>query len=374
LYTLSLVFLQTAALGSDMGLSQAITSIGARIRDDHRLLGSLYSCARHYGYRFFAVWAMIVVALSSITLVGHGWSWLTASLSLFLSLSTAATQLTVTLRRSVLNLNHDATGLFQVGMTEAGARLLFVPFCLAWPYAPVALLGTFAGAFAGKLVIARRCRSRIDDSHPPFPAHNLELRHFVVPLIPVTIYQSLQGQLSVFLLGLYGCPSSLAAVGALGRLGQLVAILIPLNGFLIHPVFSRIAHKSDFARKAALTISSIAALSLLCMASVIIAPGWWLYILGGKYHDLAREVPIAVIIPLCNLLGATLYTMVISRGHTQGQICYVAIGLAGQLLFLSQHGVHSTYDALLLNLVPVAGFAALQAALLVATLSRWQGD
>jgi len=281
-------------------------------------------------------------------------------------------QLTVNFRKSVLNINHDAKSLFDVGIAESGTRLLFVPLCLIWPYAAIALLGSLIGAYVGKLVITYHCRLKIDEKLPVNANQKEDLKKFIVPLMPVIIYHSMQGQLSVFLLSLYGYTASIAEVGALGRLGQIIGLLMLLNGFLIQPVFSRVHQRSEFIKKGAVVIFSIICFSLVCMLTVHFRPEWWLYILGKNYAGLKVELPIAVITALFSLLGATLYTMVISRNLTRGQSWYIVLGLSGQVVFLSFYGVHSTIDALVLSLIPVVGYSCIQAMILGRIIYRWR--
>jgi len=147
-----------------------------------------------------------------------------------------------------------------------------------------------------------------------------------------------------------------------------------LNGFLVQPHFSRIDTKVEFIRKATLVSGSFILFSSVSMASVFIVPQWWLFILGSKYHNLEHELPIAVLTAILTLLGATFYTMVISRNITRGQSWYIAMGILGQIAFLWIAGVHSTVDALVLSLIPVFGYCLVQAILLGVVISRWRQE
>lgn len=374
LYTLSVVFLQVAAGASDMGLSQAINTLGVRIREQRQLIGSLYSSARWHGQNLYGIAALVVTGLFVFNLFKHQWSPINALVCLPLFLLIVAIQVSVNFRRSVLNINHDAEGLFYIGMCESGARLLLMPFCMIWPYAAVVLFISLIGAYLGRIAAVHHCKQKMTERQPSTEEQKQELTRFISPLIPAAIYNSLQGQLSVFILGLYGFTASIAQVGALGRLGQFIGIPMMLNGFLIQPAFSRINKKTEFVKKTALVSAALALFSVISMVSVFVVPRWWLLILGNNYSDLGVELPIAVMTALCILFGATIYTMVISRNTTQGQSWYIPIGVLGQFMFLWTNGIHSTVDALLLNLIPVLGYSLVQAILLGLVIGRWKEE
>lgn len=374
LYTIAVVLQQVASIGSDMGLSHAINTMGAKIRDDRHRLGGLFSGARYYGYRFYAVSACIVVVAYAFMQSGHGWSVANVGGVLVLILLVAWLQITTNFRTAVLNVNHDAAALFRVGMAQAIARLLLLPLCLVWPFAAIAVLGNMAGAYVGRRVAERQCELKLDDKQLASDAQKSALKEFVTPLLPVLLYQNLLGQLSIFLLGYYGYTASIAEVGALGRLGQLIGLLMLLNSFFVMPVFSRIRQRSEFLKKGGLVLLALIAFTLICMLSVYWLPNWWLFILGQNYSSLEGELPVAVFTALLGLIGATLYVFVISRNTTQGQSWYIVLGLTTQVVFLAVHGVHSTYDALLLNLLPVLCYACVQAALLAGALRQWRDD
>ncbi len=374
LYTIAIVLQQVASIGSDMGLSHAINTMGAKIREDRYLLGSLYAGARFYGYRFYAVSACVVIVLYVFMQSNHGWSFADVIGVLIFILFTTALQVTVNFRKEVLNVNHDAKALFYVGIVQAGVRILFVPLCLIWPFASIAIFGNLVGAYACKRVIEYQCRSRFDEKQPAIGSQKEELRKFVVPLVPVLLYQTLQGQISIFLLGYYGYTTSIAEVGALGRLGQLIGLLMLLNSFFVMPVFSRISQRNEFIKKGGMVVLALIGFTFISMLTVYWVPDWWLFILGKNYSNLGAELPIAVFTALLNLIGATLYVLVISRNTTNGQSWYILLGLSTQAAFLAMHGVHSTYDALWLTLMPTLSYACVQAAILAGILNKWKDD
>lgn len=372
LYTIAMVLQQAAGIGSDMGLSHAVNTMGAKIRDDKYLLGSLYEGARFYGYRFFCISACVVIFLFIFMQSSNGLSWINFVSALFFILFTSVLQVTVNLQKSILNVSHDAKALFHVGLAQAGLRVVFVPLCLVWPYASIALLGNLIGTCASKWVLEHQFKSRLDGTKKAINSQKDALKKFIIPLIPVLVYHNLQGPLSIFLLGYYGYTASIAEFGALGRLGQLIGLFMLLNSFFFMPVFSRISQKNEFIKQGRKLIFLLISFTFLNMLTVYLLPDWWLYILGENYSNLGAELPLAILSALLSLFGATLYVLVISRNNTNGQFWYIILGLLTQVAFVAMHGVHSTYDALLLNLLPILSYVCVQAGILTRILSKWK--
>lgn len=372
LYTIASLLLVIGSLGSDMGLSQAINTLGAKIRDDRQAFGTLYAGAYRYRRMLHLVAVGVILVLATYMLYGHEWSLASACLSVALVILTSWIQQPISLKKSILNIYHDADGLLHAGASEGISRLLAVAVCVVWPTAVAALVVNLVGMFIGRYFLSKRCASFMSEDAFPDESQLRDLRLFIIPLMPVVVYYMLQGQISIFLLSLYGLTTSIAEVGALGRLGQIIGLLMMLNAFVIQPYFARIEQKNLYASRARLVLAMLFAFCLLSMICVYWVPEWWLFVLGKKYAGLERELPLAVLGPLLTLVGGTLYTMVISRNITRGQSWYIIVGLASQMVFIGMFGVQTTFDALILNMLPAAGLILIQSVLLLSVLKNWE--
>src|SRR5439155_11241752 len=136
------------------------------------------------------------------------------------------------------------------------------------------------------------------------------------------------------------------------RLVQLVGLITMINPFLLQPVFARIDTKKKFVSYVRIVCLGLFVMSIACMVTVYWVPLWWLYLLGAKYGGLTNELPLAIAGALFYLWGVTLYTLVVSRNITRGQSWAAVAGLSTQIIFVSIHGVESTSDALVVNLLP----------------------
>lgn len=372
LYVTASVLLAIGSLGSDLGISQAVNTLGSRLRADKQRLSALVAGAYIYRRYLFFMVIFVIIAVAFYMMRGGKWSLFSVIASVSLVVLTSWIQNSVSIKKSVLHIHHNADGLFQAGIAEAFVRLVLVFICVIWATAVAALMVNLAGVFIGRIVLSRKCRPFLTDNIEPSDSQNRAIRSFVIPLIPTAIYYLLQGQLSIILLNYYGYTSAVAEVGALGRLGQIIVLPMLLNPFLIQPYLARLTNKKEFVTLSGIVLFGLIAFSFIAMVSVYRVPQWWLYILGSKYSGLGNELPLALLGAALTLSGATLYTMVVSRNFTIGQTWTVVFGLASQIIFISSHGVLTTADALILNLLPMLTYALIQAMLLTVVIAKWE--
>ena len=94
--------------------------------------------------------------------------------------------------------------------------------------------------------------------------------------------------------------------------------------------------------------------------------------LGNKYAGLAAELPIAIGAALITLAGATLYTIVISKGNTKGQAWYILLGIGSQVISIWVFGVSTTSSALILNAMPAIAYMIVQLILVLNSVRKWK--
>lgn len=371
LYTVATALLAFLAMGSNLGVSNAVITQGARLANDAQALGSLFNAALFQCRRLYAVAFPILLAASAAMLMPHDWS-LAAKISVVALLAASGWMRVPTMiATAILNTRHDSRGLFRVGMSEGLTRLALVPLCVVWPYATIALVANFVGATLARWTGQRQIQPLVDCGAPPSPAQTAAIRGFFMPLVPSVIYAALQGQIAILILSLFGSTNAIAEVGAIMRLNQIIVLGMLLNPFLVQPVLARQLDRARFINHVGLIIAGLAAISAIVMASAFAVPNWWLLILGGSYAGLERELPVALATGMLTLVGGTLYTVVISRNRTAGQNWSIAPSIAGQVAFAGLHGVTTAFDALVLSLIPVLAYAIVQAVLLVRVIINW---
>lgn len=374
LYSLAGALMSLASLGSNLGLTSAFITLGARVKDDPARLGSLFVTVRKYRVWLFALVTVVVICLIPSTASGRGWGWRVVGLSALLVIASNWVQLTQSLRTCVLDIHHDAGGLWNSGLAGAVVRLSLTLLC-CWliPSAAMALFVNLLGLATIELMLIRRGRRYMSDQAPADSQMGESVKSFVRPLVPGAIYYAFRGQIPILLLGFFGNTTSIAGVGALGRLGQVLGLVGMLNVFLVQPYFARIPNKTGFVKKGLIVLCAYFFLATLLLSSSYLVPEWWMLLIGQNYVELKPLLPLAFSIPLLAILGDILYIFLMSRGWTKGQNWTIYFGLSVQVLFILTARVDTARGALLLNLFAFAAHAAVQIVLLLKNLigSDW---
>lgn len=375
IYILASMLQTIGSVGSDIGISQGVVSIGAPVRKDKAALGMLAQSAMQLRRKLFMLVLPIVLLVAYFVVYGNEKRMGVVITVTILALVIAWVQQSVTIATSILNSHHDAAGLTRTGIGTATSRLLLVSvICYLVPYAIAALLVNLAGALIQARLLWRQCGQYIVITPSGFTGRDftMELINFIKPLLPGVIYYLLQGQISTFLLGLYGATRAIAEVGALGRLGQVIGIVMLVNGFFIQPYFARITDHGLYALRTLQLVLLIIIGSGLVTASSILTPGIWLAILGENYSGLASELVIALTGAQLSVVGGILYTVVIATRRTQGQWLQIPLGLGIQIVYLMFVKIAGSQEALILNLLPAATYVVLQCSLLAHVILSWK--
>lgn len=373
LFTLANSYIAFCSLCANNNLSNALTAFGARRIDDKLALGRLFSSTVYLGKWSTSFVSIFVLVVSPYTLKGHGLTVEELGFFIVLVVVISQNQVMSSFRTAILNIFHDVNGVIQSGFTGAVIKLGFVYLlCSKWSYALVAIFVYFFTGMIVNRLLKRRCGFYIDEGYARDDADVKLQKQYIYPMLPAVIYFAFQGQVSVFLISLFGGVQSLAEVGALGRFGQIFGLFGMLNGFFFLPKFAQFDSRSQFIQVGRdITLILAVAFGLLWLTALLL-PDWWLLLLGKNYASLQAEVPIALAGSIAFYFEGFFYTLLISQGYTKGRNWYVALTLAVQITFISFIGVDNTHKALLLNLANAIVVLVLQMILLVRFLKAWK--
>jgi len=369
-YTLAASILAIVSVGSNMGLTQAVISFGSPHSADRRFVGELLQSAQKLSRRLMIPAALTAFVAAYFMFSSQAWAAPIAIVCACIAVSTGLAQFGAALGRGVLSIHHDARSVFRVGMTDAGVRFLCLPLAALWPTAVTPLLAGLAGAIVATVTTKRLVARYCDVSAAATPAHVRQLLGFIAPIAPIAIYSVFQGQIGIILLSSASETRAVAETGALSRIGQLFAILLLINPFLVQPLFARSQTRRDFILKSCIMICGLGLLSVATLTSAYIVPQVWLLIIGYQYNHLIQELPIALASALATLVGGTIYTLVISKGSTKWQWVTLLPCITVQVAYVTAFGVSTTMDALISSLLPAVAYASMQLGFLVRTVQR----
>ncbi len=298
----------------DIGISGTlIPLVGERV-DDKRLVADYLASLRQIAQWLFVIAAPITVVAYPLLVRNRHWDWRTVTAMVVIVLVSAWFARVGAAYGAVLILRRDRTRWYQAQMIASfGALALLGLFVLAhWLSAFAAILINVGRVIAVAAIYYARAQKLLGVRGVPSREKRAAAIQLSLPTVPGVIYYALGGQISVFLITYFGHTSAVASVGALGRLGQIFALLTPINGILLEPYFARLPRqqlKSHYLM--AIAAAGACGASLVLLARIF--PGLFLWVLGPKYAGLQTEVVLVIVSGAIGLFGGVMATINGSR-------------------------------------------------------------
>ena len=226
---------------ADIGISIGLVSIGGRVWTDRHRFGQLVNTALALRRKLGLVAVLAVVPILYYLLVKNGASTNYTALLILAVLVGLGVQLSIGVLSVVPRLRSDIVKIQKIDLTGAVARLLvLVALMYLFLNGAVALAVGSATLLLQYWMLHRYVAAVIDLNAPENADDRAAMRGFIRSQAANAIFFCLQGQFTVFLISIFGRQvSSIAEVGALGRLAMIFAVLSHLLANVFAPAFAR---------------------------------------------------------------------------------------------------------------------------------------
>jgi O-antigen/teichoic acid export membrane protein len=308
-YTIGNTMLSTILLLADSGISSALTAIGGRVWQDGHRLGSLLTTALQLRRQLAILTVVVVVPVLIWLLVQNGANaFVTAGLVLAV-LAGSGLELITRVYAVVLRLRSEIRQIQNQALVAAFVKFAAVGIALFIFFNAIVAIATVVLGYAVQFWMLRRwVRREIDTSVPGDPATRSEIIAILRRQAPHSIYYCFQGQITVWLISVFGNSENVANVGALGRLVAAFALLSSVMIEVVLPAFARIRSVHQLRRRYFQIVSGYLAISALSVAVIAIFPSQILSVLGRQYSDLRSDgilmAACAVVATVAGLLWA----------------------------------------------------------------------
>jgi len=348
-FSLAFSFQTTFSMLTDLGITATITAlVGTRI-NDASVVGDYVRSGRH-------VRNMMLLVLSPVALISyiyiahlHQWSFLASAL-LFLSIvvSVYASGM-ISCFTPPLLIHRQLSSYYRISLTSvllrgaASAAMHFLHLLNAW----VAAWINTAAILINGLMTKRKALAYVALPAITKPEITRQMFHYALPALPSAIFYALQGQISIFLISIFGNTRNIAEVGALGRLGQLFLLLAGFNQMVIEPFMAR-QPKHRVARNFLLILSvAVAICTVICLLGFM-ESRWILLLLGPNYSKLQHETGWLLLSSCLSYLIGVVWYMSTARRWIFWSTSWVTIGLivVTQAAFLTLFRVDTTMHAI----------------------------
>ncbi|MFN5991178.1 MAG: lipopolysaccharide biosynthesis protein, partial [Dolichospermum sp.] len=317
-FTLANAMQATMNTLADSGIGSALSAIGGRVWQDPYRFGQLINTAM-YLRRYLAVIATLVVTpILFWMLLQNG-----ASIGYTLLLISAILiELYFYLNIGVLivvpRLYSKIDKLQQLSLLSSGSRFLFlIGGSLIFLNA---LVGAFSSTVASgleNLMLWFSVKDTIDVKSEINKEDKIEILKIVKTQAPNTIFYCIQGQVTIWLITVFGNTDNIAEVGALGRLAVIFSLITSIMTNIVLPSFSRTQSYEILIRKYKQIIFSYVFLSLMILLLSMFFPKQLLLILGKNYSSLEKELFFFAIAAVTNAITSILWSINASKGWTE---------------------------------------------------------
>jgi len=352
-FTIANTMQGTINLLADIGISVGLVSIGGRVWQDRPRFGQLISTALSVRKKLGAAAIIIVTPALYFLLVKNGASFFYSTVLIIVILAGLLIQLSVGVLEVVPRLRSDIARIQSIDLTGAIARLLvLVTLMYFFLNAGVAVAVATATLLLQYAMLRKYVAGVIDLDAPENAEDRAAMFGFIRKLAANAVFYCLQGQITVFLISFFARrTSSVAEVGALGRLAMIFAVLSNLLTNVFVPAFARCQSARKLRWLYAAIIGGVGAFSLLVLCGAEIFPDQFLFVLGSKYAHLHRELLVMVGGAVLSALTGTFWALNASKAWVAGSWLYIPLTLATQIALIPYTDFSSVMGVLTFNLI-----------------------
>jgi len=352
-FTIANTMQGTINLLADIGISVGLVSIGGRIWQDRHRFGELINTALSLRKKLGALVVVAVTPVMYFMLVKNGASISYTALLMVVVLIGLGFQLSIGVLGVVPRLRADIGRIQMIDITAAVARLLALAGLLfVFLNAGIAVAVASAVSFLQYAMLRNYAAGVIDLDAP----ENAEDRHSIVRLIKHlaanSVFYCFQGQITIFLISFFARrATSVAEVGALGRLAMIFSVLTNLLANVFVPAFARCQNKGKMRWLYGAIIGGVVAFSLSIISGAWIFPDEFLFVLGSKYAHLHRELLLMVAGAVLSALTGTFWALNASKAWVSGAWLYIPLTLVTQIVLIPYTDFSSVAGVLIFNLL-----------------------
>lgn len=338
-YTITNTMLGTIAVLSDSGITNGIVAQSGKVWQDKEKLGIVLATGLQLRRKFATISLMISIPILVYLLTRQGASWTTCVLIVLALIPAFFASLSDSIYGIVPKL-HQEIKSFQVNQLSVslGRLLLNGLMLLSLPFTYIALLASGIPLIYGNRKLRKITNLHIKPNQQPDTQVRKEVLSIVKRTLPGAIYYCVSGQITTWLVSIFGNVNSLAQIGALGRISAILTVFLAIFNILIIPRFARLPGESNilFKHYSRILLGTILA---MCITTIVIWMGSTqiLWVLGDKYSGLETELVLTIGGSCLSFIAGTTFSIYSSRGWVLMPFISIPINIlsviAGILIF-----------------------------------------
>ncbi|WDF54466.1 polysaccharide biosynthesis protein [Mucilaginibacter sp. KACC 22063] len=351
-YTLANTMLGTMTILADGGIGAGVMAQGGKVWQDKEKLGSVlvtgYSLRKK-----FAIGSLIIAVPTLLYLLLHnGSTWLKAIIIVGTLIPAFIAALSDSLLEISLKLRQEINPLQKNQIWVAFVRMLFVFPLYFSPFAAIAVIANGIPRILGNIKLRKLISTNVNLNQKADPTVQKNILKGVARILPGAIYYCVSGQITIWLISIFGNSKAIAQVGALSRLTMILTLVTTIFNTLAIPRFSRLSnYKRALFSNFFKIIAALAGFSIIVVGVVWLFPKFFLMILGNGYMNISSELVLSVIGSCLSLSAGIIYSMSTCRGWLISPFIYIPVNVLCIIITVLVFKVDTLQGALMINIV-----------------------
>lgn len=352
-YTLANTMLGMMTVLADSGISSGVMAHGGKVWQDRTKLGVVVATGLKLRRRFGILSLLFTMPILFYLLMSHG-ATLTTSIFIVLAIIPSFfAALSDSLLEIASKLNQGLNKLQQNQLVAGIGRFIMISGgLLVFPFTFVAILGNGIPRIWANIRLRKISAEYADPLQHSDPIVEKEILSIVKRSLPGAIYFCVSGQITIWLISIFGNTQSIAHVGALSRLTTVLTVFTTLFSTLVVPRFARLPERKKMLIQRFIQIeAALFLISLIVIAIVVLFPSQVLWVLGKDYVNLNQEILLITISACLAMLAGVTYNVLVSRGWIIKPVINLSINILFQILLIATMDLSKTTNVLMFSIV-----------------------
>ena len=342
----------------DIGIAGTLAPLVGEQIDNLPLIANYIASIRRIALKLYLIVTPVASLIFVLLVQKQHWGWLVVSQMVAILLVIAWFARVSSSYGSILILRRDRSYYYRAQiMGSLGSLGLLVIF---WLFHSVNIYVGILLNVAQVLFIAmlyfRRARVLLQVKGTPSPQQEKAIVRLAMPNMPSVIFYAIQGQITLMLITVFGHgTTSVADVGALSRLSQILVLFSQMNPILVEPFFARL-QAGRLKRTYVLTLAIVVVASSVFSAIAFLFPEIFLWVLGPKYKELRIEVGLVILGSAIRYVGGFLWVVHSARRFVYwwNNFANILLTILVQAFFIWKYDLSTVRNVLILNIVSAA--------------------
>ncbi|MEO6546458.1 MAG: polysaccharide biosynthesis protein [Ferruginibacter sp.] len=334
LYTLANTMLGTMTVLADGGVAAGTMASGAKVWKDKEKLGTVMASAMYLRKRFAIVSLLVAIPLLIYLLRHHHASWIMTVLIVLSLIPAFFAAISDSILEIVPKLWQDIPALQKNQVSVNMARLAMLGLTLfIFPWTAVAILSSGLPRIWGNFKLRSVASKYADKDQQPDAEIKKEILVVVKRILPTSIYYCISGQITIWIISIFGSTTAVGQVGGLGRLSMMFTIFSTLFATLIGPRFARLPSEKSLITKRFIIIQALLfGLCAFLLLFIYIFSKEFLWVLGKSFSGLTKELMFVAIGGSIGLISSSTNQLLTGRSLVVPPVLFISCTIAVQII------------------------------------------